>query len=160
MNITQVFALNLKRLRKKNSWTQEGLAKNSRIALSTIQGYEGQRRWPERPYITAIAKAFDCPETELFRPIQAVEIPEDRKSLLKVLLSLEEKLDANQKEIEELKAKLEGYNIISPKLLEWFQKNKDFATLLAEVADEHHPGLIASRLIKLSRGGTTGEDER
>ncbi len=66
-DIAEVLAYNMKRLRKKAGMTQEALAEKA--GISTIQFYETGRRWPERPYLEAIAAALGVPETELFRPI-------------------------------------------------------------------------------------------
>lgn len=65
--ITKVLADNLRRLRDEKGLTQEGLADKAKLSLGTIQGYENCRRWPERPYLLALAKALQVPETDLFK---------------------------------------------------------------------------------------------
>jgi transcriptional regulator with XRE-family HTH domain len=65
-DIGRVLSDNLKRLRGIKGWTQADLAEKSGLSFSTIQGYESQRRWPERLFVTALAKAFSVAEIELF----------------------------------------------------------------------------------------------
>lgn len=145
------FAKNVVARRKALGWGADDLADNAKIGLQTVREIEAGISGGWQSTKEKIAKALGCTVEDLYLTEAAKPRTISELTLI---------IERQEKEIEELKSKLEGYNIISPKLLEWFQKNKDFANLMAEVADEHQPGLLASRLIKLSRGGTTGEDER
>jgi transcriptional regulator with XRE-family HTH domain len=64
--ITTVLAENIRRLREERDWGQNELAEKSKLSVSTVRAYEGERRWPERPYIAALATAFEVEEFELF----------------------------------------------------------------------------------------------
>lgn len=126
----------------------EKLAEAVGVDAVSVWRWETGRSMPEENHLSKLAKFFKIDPGYFY---QATE------QKPKTILELSAIIERQEKEIENLKSKLEGYNVISPKVLEWFQKNKDFANLMAEVADEHQPGLIASRLIKLSRGGDEGE---
>lgn len=65
-DIARLLADNLKRIRGEKGLTQGQLAEKANVSFGTIQGYESTRRWPELPYVKAIAKALDVPEDELF----------------------------------------------------------------------------------------------
>jgi transcriptional regulator with XRE-family HTH domain len=65
-DIADIFSSNLKRLRGAKDLTQDALAERAKISLSTVQGYESGRRWPEKVFLDAIIKALECHPSELF----------------------------------------------------------------------------------------------
>lgn len=65
-DLRDVFSNNLRKFRKLRGLTQDELAEKCRLSIGTIQSYEAKRRWPEKPYLEALAKALDIPETDLF----------------------------------------------------------------------------------------------
>jgi DNA-binding XRE family transcriptional regulator len=54
----EIFASNLKNLRKQSGMTQEELAAKLRIKRSRIVAWEEQRAWPEVPVLLKISKFF------------------------------------------------------------------------------------------------------
>ncbi len=65
-DIAEILSQNIKRLREAKGWRQVDLAEAMGVSLGTIQGYEGKRRWPELPYVIAMAKTLDVHVSELF----------------------------------------------------------------------------------------------
>lgn len=75
--IVQIFAINLRSLREGRNWSRQKLGDESRVSPSTIKGYEHGLRWPELPYILALAKCLQVPAWKLFeRPNRASQIEE------------------------------------------------------------------------------------
>jgi transcriptional regulator with XRE-family HTH domain len=79
--IEHILSLNLKRLRKERGITQETLAERMGVAWTTVQAYEGRRRWPERDNVAALAKALGVREAELFRDPASVYEPTPKQAL-------------------------------------------------------------------------------
>lgn len=65
-DIATILAKNLRKLRDKAGLTQSDLAEKANVSMGTVQAYEGKRRWPELPYLEALAKALGVPAFELF----------------------------------------------------------------------------------------------
>lgn len=58
---------NLKRLRLAKEWTQEKLAKRSKINVAAISHYETGRREPNRTNLEKLRKALGCTWEELMK---------------------------------------------------------------------------------------------
>lgn len=79
-DIRDVLAYNLKKYRYLNGdMSQTDLAEKSKVSLGTIQSYEGKRRWPEKIYLEALAKALSIEEHELFICDPTMEEQKDTK---------------------------------------------------------------------------------
>lgn len=83
-DIASLLAKNIKRLRELNEFTQDELAEKMNVSRTAIQAYEGCRRWPEKPYLEAMARALKVEPTELFKPDDP-ETSNDIESLLDLL---------------------------------------------------------------------------
>lgn len=79
--IGEVLAGNIKALRSDQKLTQEALSERMGVTVAAVQGWEGQRRWPERPYITRLAKALDVPESRLFQDPDLIPEPSLNQAL-------------------------------------------------------------------------------
>ncbi len=67
------FADNLRRLRRERFWSQEELAKRSRVARQTIYRYEGGFTAPYARTVRALAEALDVAPTDLADPREVAE---------------------------------------------------------------------------------------
>lgn len=107
-DIAQVLAKNLKRLRSEQGLSQAELAHLAGVSLGTIQGYESGRRWPELPYIKAIAFILKCSDIALYQePIKWASL--SQRKLAEILIekdilieSLEEQTKHKDRYIEAL----------------------------------------------------------
>jgi transcriptional regulator with XRE-family HTH domain len=116
VDIAEVLAVNMRRLRSEKGLTQQQLADKSKLSMGTIQGYEGKRRWPEKLYLEAIAKALSVPETEFFVPINGREA---KPSVMALLIAMQELEIENKKLANQL-------NMIPLDILKFLSEKTDF----------------------------------
>lgn len=75
VQISEIFAKNLKALRDQRGWTQSDLANASGVSLEQIKKLETEKSWVSTGSIQHLARAFGCPEADLFRDPNATPKP-------------------------------------------------------------------------------------
>lgn len=73
-NIGKILSFNLKNLREERGWNQNDLAERAKLSVQTIQLAETGKRWPRKPQITKIARAFGVSEASLFNDPDAMNL--------------------------------------------------------------------------------------
>lgn len=66
-DLSEIVAVNFKRLRAQKGWTQDDLANAAGVHIGTIRGYEAKVRWPALEYLKVLAHALDVQPKEFFR---------------------------------------------------------------------------------------------
>jgi transcriptional regulator with XRE-family HTH domain len=85
MDIFRVFAGNLVRLRNERGLTQAQLAERADLSLTTIQGYEAGRQWPEKERVKILAKALRVETSRLFVAADGLSAQPSPKAVLEVV---------------------------------------------------------------------------
>lgn len=90
INVGNILGANLRKLRKAKGWTPAKLFEESGVSVSAIRKYEKGIRFPERPYIEALAKALGCKFSDLYSeeqlPVEAqIDMPEITKAISKAM---------------------------------------------------------------------------
>jgi transcriptional regulator with XRE-family HTH domain len=75
--IAEIFAENLRRLRKSRDLSQQALAERVGVSVITIQNYEAMRRWPSPESVCDLAQALAVLESEFFSD-PAVELSREQ----------------------------------------------------------------------------------
>lgn len=65
LEVNQVLALNIKRLRKQKGWTQKELAHNSGFSQENIARIETSSQWISADGLSSISKALGCSYSDL-----------------------------------------------------------------------------------------------
>ncbi len=98
-----VFAYNIKRLRKERNLTQSQLAdllteQNSNKSTSQryVSDYEKGKRWPTESFVLKISKALSCDPQELFLPIGYHSDKQESESLISELSKENRRLKRNR----------------------------------------------------------------
>jgi transcriptional regulator with XRE-family HTH domain len=90
--IRMTLAKNVKSYRSALKYSQEKLAEKAGLSVQTIKDIEGCRRWVSDNSLEMLAKALNIPEFKLLLPEKYGMAKKHRKSSLKSLISLKEKL--------------------------------------------------------------------
>ncbi len=82
--ILETLSVNIKKLRKERSWTQEKLAEEANMSVQAINFFEGKRRWPGEDYLSKLAAALGVEVYQLFvphdtKPIVIEETPKNER---------------------------------------------------------------------------------
>ena len=91
-SIRMTFAKNVKKYRNTLKYSQEKLAEKTKLSVQTIKDIEGCRRWVSDHTLEKLAKALNIAEFQLLLPEKYDTDKKTRKSSLKSLMSLKEKL--------------------------------------------------------------------
>lgn len=81
LKISLILASNMKGLRKVLGWNQEILAEKAGLSIATIQSLETGRSWLGLDTVTALAKAFDVSDADLFQSGEHVRVPTPEEAL-------------------------------------------------------------------------------
>ena len=68
MDLRQIFALNLRRLRHERGWTQESVAHEAEISRSHMSEIERGATWVGLEIIDKLARVLEVDPVEFFRP--------------------------------------------------------------------------------------------
>jgi transcriptional regulator with XRE-family HTH domain len=90
--IRRVLAVNVKKCRNDLQYSQEKLAERAKLSVQTIKDIEGCRRWVSDNTLTRLARALNTTEFRLLIPEKYEIEKKYRKSPVKGLTSLKEKL--------------------------------------------------------------------
>ena len=98
--IDEIFAENLRRLRRKRQLSQQSLAEKIGVSVMTIQNYEALRRWPSAESIHDLAVALEVREADFFKEVDRVEksfSPNEVLWAVSEALGISEKNETTQK---------------------------------------------------------------
>ena len=90
--IRKILSGNIKKYRKFIGYSQEKLAEKSGLSAQTLNDIEGCRRWVSPVSLTKIAKALHIAEYQLLVPDNNDTTGAKRKSSLKSLITLQNKI--------------------------------------------------------------------
>jgi len=97
-HIRITLAKNVKSYRNVLEYSQERLAEKAGLSVQTIKDIEGGRRWVSDNSLEMLAKALNIAEFKLLLPEKYEADKKNRKSSLKTLISLKEKLKVSMDE--------------------------------------------------------------
>jgi transcriptional regulator with XRE-family HTH domain len=80
--VSECIGENLRRLRQERDLTQEAFAKKAGLSLSFLQTIEHGKKWAGPKTITAIAKALNVAESDLFQDCEKQPEPDPKQMLL------------------------------------------------------------------------------
>ena len=88
---------NIKRLRKENGYTQQGLAKVSGLSVATIQGYEQGKYKPKIDSLKKLSKTLHCDISDILGEDYSMFSEEEKNLIEKIdLESFEKAVEIDQ----------------------------------------------------------------